>query len=673
MSHELRTPLNSLLVLSKILSDNVNHTLTEKEVQFAETIHTAGTELLALINDILDLSKIESGTVTLDMGELNFVDLKDYFQRSFGQIAHDKHLKFEIEVDPLLPPIMQTDSKRLQQVIKNLLSNSFKFTESGEVELTISRATVGWSSRNTILNAAPMVVSFSVRDTGIGIASDKQKVIFEAFQQADGTTSRKYGGTGLGLSISRELARLLGGEIAVTSELGEGSTFTLFVPVTYDAANAPQPVIGLLGPRDERKALPAPVPASVIEDDRLSMRPGDRTLVIVEDDEKFAGVLLEVARGMNFKGLVAANGADGLVLARNFRPDAVVLDLRLPDMDGWRFLDLLKRNPETRHIPVNIVSGDDGAEMGAQMGAFSVLAKPAEREALFALFDRTAQFLARPIKKLLVIEDDAAQSLNITNILGDGDIEMTLAGTGHEAIKLIGKQQFDCVILDLGLPDMDGADVLAQIRKQEQSQGGARLPVIVYTARDLDRREENKLRKMAETVILKAPDSYTRLLDESALFLHRLVAGLPPEKQILLSNVRQREPLLAGRRVLIVDDDVRNIFSLASLLEQHQMEVLHAENGRDAIALLESTPAIDVVLMDVMMPEMDGYETMRSIRAREKFRHLPVIAVTAKAMKEDREKCIQAGASDYAAKPVDIDQIISVLRVWLRKSPHARP
>jgi HAMP domain-containing protein/CheY-like chemotaxis protein/signal transduction histidine kinase len=677
MSHELRTPLNSLLVLSKILSDNVNRNLTEKEVQFAETIHMAGTELLALINDILDLSKIESGTVTLDMGELNFDDLKEYFQRSFGQIANDKHLRFDIDVDPMLPPIMQTDSKRLQQVIKNLLSNSFKFTEKGQVKLSILRATVGWSSRNNILNAAPMVVSLSVRDTGIGIAADKQKVIFEAFQQADGTTSRKYGGTGLGLSISRELARLLGGEITVTSAPGEGSTFTLFVPVSYDAvANAgPGPVMGMMGTLrgEEKKLLPPPVPAAVIEDDRLTVGPGDRTLVIVEDDPKFATILLEVARGMNFKGLVAGTGSDGLALARNFRPDAVVLDIRLPDMDGWRFLDLLKRNPETRHIPVNIVSGDDSTAMGAQMGAFSVLAKPAERDALFALFDRTAQFISRPIKKLLVIEDDEAQSLNITNIVGEGDVEISLATTGREAIKLVSEQSFDCVILDLGLPDMDGAEVLDQIRKQEEAQGSGHLPVIVYTARDLDRREEAKLRKMAETVISKNPDSYNRLYDESALFLHRLVAGLPPEKQILLSNVRQREPSLAGRRVLIVDDDVRNIFSLASLLEQHQMEVLHAENGRDAIAILETTPSIDVVLMDVMMPEMDGYETMRSIRARERFRSLPVIAVTAKAMKEDREKCIQAGASDYAAKPVDIDQIISVLRVWLRKNPQNAP
>jgi CheY-like chemotaxis protein/signal transduction histidine kinase/HAMP domain-containing protein len=667
MSHELRTPLNSLLVLSKILSDNVHKNLTEKEVQFAETIHTAGTELLTLINDILDLSKIESGTVTLDMGELNFVDLKDYFQRSFGQIANDKHLRFDIDVDGTLPEIMQTDSKRLQQVIKNLLSNSFKFTERGEVKLKISRATAGWSSRNSVLNSAPMVVSFSVRDTGIGIAPDKQKVIFEAFQQADGTTSRKYGGTGLGLSISRELARLLGGEITVTSELDAGSTFTLFVPVTYEATNAPGPVIGVLSqPReDSRKALPPPVAAPVIEDDRAGVRPGDRTLVIVEDDVKFADVLLQVARDKGFKGLVASTGTDGLVLTRDFKPDAVVLDVRLPDMDGWRFLDLMKRNPDTRHVPVSIVSAADGMELAPQLGAFSVLAKPVERDALFSLFDRTAHFLARPVKKLLVVEDDEVQSLNITTIVGEGDVETVLATSGAEAIKVIGEQQFDCVILDLGLPDMDGIDVLEQIRKKE----GNRLPVIVYTARDLSRRDEIKLRKLAETVIVKNPESLKRLYDESALFLHRLVAGLPPEKQILLNGVRQREPVLAGRKVLIVDDDVRNIFSLASLLEQHQMEVLHAENGRDAIAILGKTPSIDLVLMDVMMPEMDGYETMRSIRARERFRTLPVIAVTAKAMKEDREKCIQAGASDYAAKPVDIDQIISVLRVWLRKTP----
>jgi len=666
MSHELRTPLNSLLVLSKILADNVHKNLTEKEVQFAETIHTAGTELLTLINDILDLSKIESGTVTLDMGELNFADLKDYFQRSFGQIANDKHLQFDIDVDTSLPDIMQTDSKRLQQVIKNLLSNSFKFTEKGEVKLKIARATAGWSSRNSALNSAPLVVSFSVRDTGIGIAPDKQKVIFEAFQQADGTTSRKYGGTGLGLSISRELARLLGGEITVTSELDEGSIFTLFVPVSFDAA-APGPVIGVLSsPREEnKKSAPLAVAATVIEDDRTIVRPGDRTLVIVEDDARFADVLLQAARDKGFKGLVAGSGSDGLVLTRNFKPDAVVLDVRLPDMDGWRFLDLMKRNPDTRHVPVSIVSAADGMELAPQLGAFSVLSKPVQRDALFALFDRTSQFLARPVKKLLVVEDDEVQSLNITTIVGDGDVETVLARSGAEAIKLIGEQLFDCVILDLGLPDMDGLDVLEQIRKKE----GERLPVIVYTARDLSRRDEVKLRKLAETVIVKNPESLKRLYDESALFLHRLVAGLPPEKQILLSGVRQREPVLAGRKVLIVDDDVRNIFSLASLLEQHQMEVLHAENGRDAITILEKTPSIDLVLMDVMMPEMDGYETMRSIRARERFRNLPVIAVTAKAMKEDREKCIQAGASDYAAKPVDIDQIISVLRVWLRKTP----
>jgi len=667
MSHELRTPLNSLLVLSKILSDNVHKTLTDKEVQFAETIHTAGTELLTLINDILDLSKIESGTVTLDMGELNFVDLKDYFQRSFGQIATDKHLDFTIEVDPTLPEIMQTDSKRLQQVIKNLLSNSFKFTEKGAVELKISRATAGWSSRNNTLNAASMVVSFAVRDSGIGIAPDKQKVIFEAFQQADGTTSRKYGGTGLGLSISRELARLLGGEITVTSAPDEGSTFTLFVPVTYDAASAPGPMLGVAGQlREEARKVPVAVAAAVsIEDDRAAVRPGDRILVIVEDDPKFAEVLLQAARDKGFRGLVAGSGADGMMLARNFKPDAVVLDVKLPDMDGWRFLDLMKRNPDTRHVPVNIVSAADGMELAPQLGAFSVLSKPVTQEALFGLFDRTAQFLDRPVKKLLVVEDDEVQSLNITTIVGTGDVETRVVTSGAEAIKLIGEQQFDCVILDLGLPDMDGLDVLEQIRKKE----GGHLPVIVYTARDLTRRDEVKLRKLAEAVIVKNTENLKRLYDESALFLHRLVAGLPPEKQILLNGVRQREPVLAGRKVLIVDDDVRNIFSLASLLEQHQMEVLHAENGRDAIAILEKTPSIDLVLMDVMMPEMDGYETMRSIRARERFRDLPVIAVTAKAMKEDREKCIQAGASDYAAKPVDIDQIISVLRVWLRKTP----
>jgi HAMP domain-containing protein/signal transduction histidine kinase/CheY-like chemotaxis protein len=663
MSHELRTPLNSLLVLSKLLSDNADRNLSEKQVQFSDTIHTAGTELLALINDILDLSKIESGTVTLDVSELNFDDLKQYVTRNFNQIADDRKLEFAVTLDAALPKLMQTDAKRLQQVLKNLLSNSFKFTEKGKVELRMARATHGWSSRSNALNAASTVVAFAVRDTGIGIPADKQRVIFEAFQQADGTTSRKYGGTGLGLSISREIARLLGGEISVVSAPGEGSTFTLFLPITYEVpASTPRPAILLeRAPELERPSLP---PSTIeVPDDRHRLEPGDPSLLIVEDDPKFAAILLDVARERGFRGLVSPTGSDALILARRFKPDAITLDIKLPDMDGWRLLDILKRNHETRHIPINVVSVEDASETALQLGAFQVLTKPADRSALFGTLEKTESFINRKVRQLLIVEDDEVQRGHILRTIGNGDVEATCVGSGRAALKATAERDFDCLILDLGLPDIDGLAVLEEMRKNHRQ----RMPVIVYTAKDLSSADEAKLSKVAASVIVKGPNSGARLLDDSVLFLHRQVAALPEDKQRLLASLRQREPLLAGRRVLIVDDDIRNIFSLASVLEQHQIEVLHAENGRDGMGILERTPDIDLVLMDVMMPEMDGYETMRSIRARDRFRHLPIVAITAKAMKGDREKCIQAGASDYAAKPVDIDQILSVMRVWLRK------
>jgi CheY-like chemotaxis protein/HAMP domain-containing protein len=664
MSHELRTPLNSLLVLSKLLSDNADKNLTDKQVQFSETIHVAGTELLALINDILDLSKIESGTVTLDIGDLNFAELKNYVTRTFGQIADDRKLEFTIAIDPALPKQMQTDSKRLQQVIKNLLSNSFKFTEKGKVELKITRATHGWSSKSNALNAAPTVVAFAVRDTGIGIPAEKQKVIFEAFQQADGTTSRKYGGTGLGLSISREIARLLGGEITVVSAPDQGSTFTLLLPVAYEVpASVARPNAMLDHALPEID--PPDLPPSMVEvpDDRHELEPGDPALLIVEDDPKFAAVLLDIARERGFKGLVSPNGSDALVLARRFKPDAITLDIKLPDMDGWRLLDILKRGDETRHIPVSVLSVDSSG-IGPQLGAFDVLSKPIDRKALFDALQKTESYIARKTKRLLVVEDDEVQRTHIVRTIGNGDVETVCVANGHDALKAIGSEAFDCLILDLGLPDMDGLDVLEAIGKDHRR----RLPIIVHTAKDLSAAEEARLKKVAASVIVKGPDALARLLDDSALCLHRAVSGLPEDKQRLLAGLRQREPLLAGRKVLIVDDDIRNIFSLASVLEQHQMEVLHAENGRDGMAILERTPDVDLVLMDVMMPDMDGYETMRSIRARDRFKTLPIVAITAKAMKGDREKCIQAGASDYAAKPVDIDQILSVIRVWLRKN-----
>jgi signal transduction histidine kinase/DNA-binding response OmpR family regulator/HAMP domain-containing protein len=663
MSHELRTPLNSLLILSKLLAENADKNLVEKQVQFAETIHIAGTELLTLINDILDLSKIESGTVTLDIGEVNLRDLKDYVSRSFGQIADDRKLEFTVTLDTTLPKVMHTDSKRLQQVIKNLLSNAFKFTERGNVELKIARATNGWSSGNNILNSAPMVVAFAVRDTGIGIAAHKQKVIFEAFQQLDGTPRRKYGGTGLGLSISREIARLLRGEIAVVSTPGRGSIFTLFMPISYKpAASASRPSIGV--DVDLPDVKPAQLlPQSEFRDDRHVLKPGDPALLIVEDDPKFASILLEVARERGFKGLVSSSGSDALVLARRFKPDAITLDIKLSDMNGWVLLDILKRNCETRHTPVNVISVEAPRDTGLQLGAFSVLAKPVDRETLFATFEQTQKFLSRKVRQLLVVENDEVQRAKIVSMIGNGDVEIMCVSTGEAALRAIAETPFDCLILDPALPDMDGLKLLAQLRMNSQ----IRLPVIIYAARDLGAQEKVNLRKMAESVVVESPASLARLLDDSTVFLHRRVVGLPEEKQKLLASLRQREPLLSDRKILLVDDDIRNIFSLTSVLEQHNVKVFHAETGRDGVALLEETSGIDLVLMDVMMPDMDGYETMRSIRARDRFKTLPIIAITAKAMKGDREKCIEAGASDYAAKPVDIDHVLSAMRILLRE------
>ncbi|HKE93648.1 MAG TPA: response regulator, partial [Povalibacter sp.] len=680
MSHELRTPLNSLLILSKLLADNADTNLTGKQIEFAQTINRAGTELLALINDILDLSKIESGTVTLDVGTVRFGEVADNLRRTFEQVATDRKLSFRIELDSALPPAMTTDEKRLQQIIKNLLSNAFKFTHEGGVVLTIRRARSGWSPANQLLNGAHAVVAYSVADTGIGIPAEKLRVIFEAFQQADGTTSRKYGGTGLGLSISREICRLLGGEITVESKPGGGSCFTLYLPLTFDAAwktpgahlshvevqhpGLPQvvdeprrPAPPLVARQDSPLLL-----ASELTDDRQNIQPGDPVLLIIEDDVKFGQILLDLAHDRGFKAVVSTTGSGALPLVRRFNPSVITLDIRLPDMDGWRLLDILKRTAETRHIPIHIISVQDPRERGTQMGAFSVLEKPVDRAMIQEALARTEEFIARPTKELLLVEDDDLQFGEISRLIGNGDVNMTRVATGHEALETLQQRSFDCIVLDLVLPDMDGMTLIEAIRTDTTR----RLPVIIHSAKDLNPEEEAKLRKLAESFITKGPESPQQLFDETSLFLHRAVEQMPPEQRRIIERARRREPGLAGRKVLIVDDDIRNIFSLTGVLEQHDIQVLHAENGRQGIAMLESVPGIDMVLMDVMMPDMDGYETMRHIRSREQFRKLPMIAITAKAMKGDREKCIEAGASEYLSKPVDVDQLVSMMRVWLR-------
>ncbi|MBB6093167.1 CheY-like chemotaxis protein/signal transduction histidine kinase/HAMP domain-containing protein [Povalibacter uvarum] len=668
MSHELRTPLNSLLILSKLLADNADSNLTGKQIEFAQTINRAGTELLALINDILDLSKIESGTVTLDVGTVEFAEVVDNLQRGFEQIASNRKLSFRIEIDSTLPPAMTTDEKRLQQILKNLLSNAFKFTHEGGVELSIQRARSGWNPANSVLSNASAVVAYSVTDTGIGIPSDKLRVIFEAFQQADGTTSRKYGGTGLGLSISREICRMLGGEITVASTPNHGSSFTLYLPLMFDMAwkpathvvhSQPAPVVQPVAIADSAPLLIA----AELTDDRQSIAQGDPVLLIIEDDVKFAQILVDLAHDRGFKAVVSSTGSGALPLVRRFNPSLITLDIRLPDMDGWRLLDILKRTAETRHIPIHIISVQDPRERGTQMGAFSVLEKPVDRAMLQQALGRTEEFLARPTKELLLIEDDDLQYSEIAKLIGNGDVQLTRVCTGREALEVLQTRTFDCVVLDLVLPDMDGVSLIEVIRRDPAQ----RLPVIIHTAKDLSPEDEAKLRKLAESFITKGPESPQQLFDETALFLHREVENMPPEQRRIIERARRREPGLAGRKVLIVDDDIRNIFSLTGVLEQHDIQVLHAENGRDGIDMLEDAPDIDMVLMDVMMPDMDGYETMRQIRSREQFRKLPMIAITAKAMKGDREKCIEAGASEYLSKPVDVDQLVSMMRVWLRR------
>ncbi|MBW4575976.1 MAG: HAMP domain-containing protein [Aphanothece sp. CMT-3BRIN-NPC111] len=693
MSHELRTPLNSLLILARLLSDNPDGNLTPKQIEYTRTIYSAGTDLLGLINDILDLAKIESGTMSVEIDQMLFTDIRSHMERTFSQVAQDKGLNFTVEFDPGLPRAIYTDSKRLQQVLKNLLSNAFKFTERGQVMLRVAVVAQGWSAKT--LDRTDTVIAFAVSDTGIGIAPDKQKIIFEAFQQADGTTSRKYGGTGLGLSISREIARLLGGEISLVSSPDQGSTFTLYLPQTYlenrkiervitqqsDSSFAPPPLetksSSLSSPFSVRETqgeanpvnpssftpLPGGPPApSLLADDRDNIQPGDRVLLIVEDDINFARILLDMAREEGFKAIVALRSDTGLAMAREFKPDAITLDIRLPEMDGWTVLDRLKHDPTTRHIPVHILSVEEGSQRGLQLGAIAYLQKPVSREALMDALANMKAFVERQVKNLLVVEDDETQRLSIVDLIGNSDVQTTAVSTGAAALAALKAGHFDCLVLDLGLPDMSGFELIEQIKQQSDLKA---LPIVVYTGKELSKQEETELKRIAETIIIKDVRSPERLLDETALFLHRVQANLPQPKQQMLEALHQTDPILAGKKVLIVDDDVRNIFALTSLLERHQMQVLYAENGRDGIAVLQNTSSIDIVLMDVMMPEMDGYETMEAIRSLSEFTSLPIIALTAKAMKGDREKCIEAGASDYITKPVDTEQLLSLLRVWL--------
>jgi len=669
MSHELRTPLNSILVLGQQLNDNPDGNLTPKQVEFARTIHGAGTDLLNLITDILDLSKIESGTVSVQAEEVFFASLLDMIARPFRHEAEGRRLNFEIQTDPSLTRSMVTDSKRLQQVLKNLLSNAFKFTEHGSVRLSVFSAENGWSEDHPVLGKLASVVAFEVTDTGIGIPAEKQRLIFEAFQQADAGTSRKYGGTGLGLAISRELAGLLGGEIQLRSAPDKGSTFTLYLPQTYvgpstGLTTVDSKISTVVPSRRPFAVPPAERSNEQIPDDREALKEDDAILLIIEDDPHYARLLRDLSRDKGFKVLVATRGAEALELAREFHPTAVSLDVFLPDMLGWTVLHHLKQDPTTRHIPVQMLTLDEDRQHGLSSGAFAYVNKPTTPDELEAAFTRIKEYTAPRRKRLLVVEDDPGEQLSIQALLGYDDIDIQVAATGAEALEVVTQRPFDCVVLDLRLPDMSGFDVLERFRDVPSLNN---LPVVVFTGKDLSPEEDARLHMLARSVVVKGVESPERLLDETALFLHRVVTDLPPEKQKMLERLHHSDEALVGKKVLVVDDDVRNIFALSSVLERRGMFVLTAGTGREAIATLGSTPDVAIVLMDIMMPEMDGYETMQVIRQNPAFRRLPIVALTAKAMKGDREKCLEAGASEYLAKPVNTEQLLSALRMWFHR------
>ncbi len=666
MSHELRTPLNSLLILSDQLSRNPEGNLTNRQTEFAKTIHSSGNDLLTLINDILDLSKIESGTVVLDLGELQFSDLHSYVERTFRHVAEAKDLDFTISMDQDLPASIKTDAKRLQQIIKNLLSNAFKFTHRGHVSLHVGFAGSGWSAENDSLNRALSVLSISVADTGIGISSDKQQIIFEAFQQADGSTSRRFGGTGLGLAISREIARLLGGEIGLESMPGKGSTFTLYLPLAMAppatvtngvAAESKPEVTPLLAAAAEVEMQPLP---DEVGDDRDRIAPGDPVLLVVDNDLAFSEVVMDAAREAGFKVLVTSLGASALALARERAPSAITLDISLPDVDGWRVLNRLKSDSATRHIPVYVISTADDAERGMPLGAVGVLTKPIQtREAIEHVCQDLRALVDRRSKSLLIVGGPSEIEADLRQWLAHAAIEIVTAATAEEAAEMLERRHVDCIVVDGEAGDLPIETYVESIDHD------ASMPKPVLVIRKQDELSDGVVRRIPRRINWRHVRSAPRLLDQVVQSLHCSVDALPAEGRKVLDEVYSNDSVLGGKSVLIVDDDIRNIFALASVLERHNMRILSAETGRDAIRLLKESPDIDIVLMDIMMPEMDGIATMYEIRKLPMLRNLPIIAVTAKAMKGDREKCIEAGAWDYLSKPVDTDQMLSVMRAWL--------
>ncbi|HZZ26575.1 MAG TPA: HAMP domain-containing protein, partial [Pirellulales bacterium] len=678
MSHELRTPLNSLLILSDQLSKNPDGNLSAKQTEYAKTIHSSGNDLLMLINDILDLSKIESGTVVLDVGELRFADLHNYVERTFRHVAEAKGVDFLVQLDPNLPRTLTTDSKRLQQVLKNLLSNAFKFTHEGQVNLKIQMADGGWHPEIESLSASDSVLAISVSDTGIGIPLEKQHIIFEAFQQADGSTSRKYGGTGLGLAISREIARLLGGEIGLVSQPGTGSTFTLFLPQTF----VPQKVV-------RRAALPAPKPTTITRiespiadtapdhvptelefsyvaeapDDRNNIQGDDRVVLIVDNDIDFARFVLETAHKVGFKGITTPLGAAAIALAGEYQPQAVLLDISLPDIDGWHVLARLKRDFSLQHIPVYIVSTADQLERGYKQGAQGILPKPIQTaEMLEEFLGKVHAEVERTQRRVVQLEPQAEKRNVLSQLLSAPGVKIECVESGAALLQALGNGPVDAVILNCEVPDMTLAALAEQVISQPAMEGR---PTVLQLPAELDDDRRERLQRLAHEFNLHVSNSLPYLARQLVSALCLPISTLSEDCQKVLTEDSKPHAVLAGKKVLIVDDDIRNIFALTSILERYDMVTVSAETGRDAINLLQAAPDVDIVLMDIMMPEMDGLDTTRAIRQISRFRDLPIVAVTAKAMKGDREKCIEAGAWDYLSKPVDPEQMLSVLRAWL--------
>jgi CheY-like chemotaxis protein/signal transduction histidine kinase/CHASE3 domain sensor protein len=663
MSHELRTPLNSLLILSKLLGDNPEGNLSSDQVKYARTIESSGNDLLTLINDILDLSKIEAGHVQVQPEVVSMQRLTDDLRRIFAPIAHQRNLDFEVELAENAPNSIETDRLRIEQILRNLLSNAFKFTERGSVRLSIAQADDGR-------------ISFAVRDTGIGISQDQQAGVFEAFRQADGTISRKYGGTGLGLSISRELARILGGTITLESRPGEGSTFSLVMPAVYDPAQvAPRAEPGALAASTVPVAVPPPPPAPMsprrprraLEDDRSVLDENRRVLLVIEDDDAFASIVCALSREMGFQCIVAATAEDAVRMAGEFRPNAIVLDLGLPDQSGLTVLDRLKHDDETRHIPIHVISASDHAQTALSLGAVGYHVKPIKREDLAAVLTGLQTQLATRMRRVLIVEDDPVQRDAVGRLLLSDDVETVGVGTVAECLEQLERQTFDCMVLDLTLPDASGYDLLETLSRNEDRSFP---PVIVYTGHELSADEEQLLRRYSSSIIIKGAKSPERLLDEVTLFLHRVVSELPPEQRQMIRKARYRDAVLEGRRILIVEDDVRNIYSLSNVLEPRGAIIEIARNGREAIELLEASSAdpgraVDLVLMDVMMPVLDGLSATRELRRDPRWARLPIVMLTAKAMPDDQEKCLEAGANDYMAKPIDVDKLLSLVRVWM--------